>query len=302
MNQETISIVNTVIVPVGLIAIMFSLGLSLSRSDFLRVLNQPKAALIGLTGQLIILPLLGVSLALIFNLPAEMAVGLIILSTCPGGVTSNAMVFALRGDVALSVTLTAISSLITVFTTPILVSLAISYFIQEGNAPTLSITDTIMRLAQMTAIPIVLGIALRAKWKTFADNLIVYLRPISMIVLVSVIGFSIYVSFELVLENLLQSGPVAYVLNVTSMVLGYLLAHWSKLNRQQVLTVSIEVGVQNATMATFISLSLLGRWDLAIVPTIYGCIMLINSALLSRLLKLGNVNKSTPSAHRQTSR
>ncbi len=285
MSSELITYVNTVLVPAGLIAIMFSLGLSLSLADFTRVLQQPKAVAIGLLGQLIVLPLLGATLTIVFFLPPEMAIGIIILAACPGGVTSNALIFALRGDVALSVTLTAFSSLITVFTTPLLISFALDYFFVSGDAPPLSVLDTIRRLAIMTAIPVALGILVRARWTVLADKITVYLRPVSLIVLISVIAFSLVVSIDLVLDNLLLSGPVAYLLNLCAMSAGYLLARYSLLNHQQVLTVTIEVGVQNATMATFLSLTILNSWEIAIAPTIYGCIMIFNSTLAARLLK-----------------
>lgn len=283
MTEADIAFVNTTLVPVGLMVIMFSLGLSLGINDFKRLGAKPKACLAGLSGQLIILPLLAFSLVVLFNLPAEMAVGLMILAACPGGVTSNALVFALRGDVALSVTLTAIASLITIFTTPFIISFSLAFFFDQGAAPVMSVGKTVEKLFQLTVLPISIGMIVRVLAQPVADKLIVYLRPTSMIVLISVIGFSVYASLDLVLDNLIHAGPVAYLLNVLSMLSGWVLAKYIGLERKQIMTVSIEVGVQNATMATFLTLSILNSWNLAIAPTIYGCIMLFNAALLGRI-------------------
>lgn len=278
----SIEFVSTVLVPIGLIAIMFSLGLSLTGHDFRRILQSPRPVLIGLSGQLILLPLLAITLVTVLQLPPEMAVGLVVLAACPGGVTSNAIVFAARADVALSVTLTVCSSFVTVFTTPLIISLALYYFYPEGAAPELSILNTIKTLVIITVLPVSSGMLVRYLAKSAAEKMTYWLRPTSMVILVSVIAFSVWVSLDLVLLNLKVSGPAAYLLNILAMVTGYLLARLFMLPNKQVLTVSIEVGVQNATMAAFLTLSILNSLELAIAPTIYGCIMVINSALLIR--------------------
>ncbi|GAA6151864.1 bile acid:sodium symporter family protein [Pseudoteredinibacter isoporae] len=285
MSDELISIFNTQVIPLGLMAIMFSLGLSLQIADFGRLLARPKSAGIGLCGQLILLPALAFLLVSVFQLPAAMAVGLLILAACPGGVTSNALVFAARGDVALSVTLTACSSLLTIISTPLIIGFGIHHFYPEGDAPQLDVVMTVKKLLQMAIIPIALGMILRHFNTQLAEKLVGYLRPTSMLVLVLVIGFSVFVSLDLVLDNLRQAGPVAYLLNLLAMAMGLGLALLFQLNKGEQFTLAVEVGVQNATMATFLSLSVLNDWNLAIVPTIYGVIMLLNASILMRWLK-----------------
>lgn len=285
MSEELVTLVNTRIVPMGLMAIMFSLGLSLTLTDFARLLRRPKATAVGLTGQLLVLPLLAWSLALLFALPPAMAVGLIILAACPGGVTSNAVVFAARGDVALSVTLTACSSMITIVSTPLLIGLGLAWFYSEGQAPALDVGRTMGTLLRLTIIPVTCGMLLRRANTAIADHLIVYLRPVSVLILALVIGFSIFVSFDLLVENILVAGPVILMLNLLAMGSGLLLARQARLRGDEALTLAIEIGVQNATMATFLSLSILNDWKLAIVPTLYGCIMLINASMLVRLFR-----------------
>ncbi|MBN7796353.1 bile acid:sodium symporter family protein [Parahaliea mediterranea] len=285
MSEELINLVNTRAVPLALMAIMFSLGLSLAPADFARLLQRPRATAVGLGGQLLLLPLIAWTLALLFDLPPAMAVGLIILAACPGGVTSNAVVFAARGDVALSVTLTACASLVTIISTPLLIGLGLDYFYAGGDAPTLDVGQTMARLLQMTVMPVALGMLLRHLRAELAITLIRYLRPVSVIILVLVIGFSVAISVDLLLENLRRAGPVIYALNLLAMAGGLLLARLARLGDDEGLTLAVEVGVQNATMATFFSLSVLNDWQLAIVPTMYGCVMLFNAGLMVRLLR-----------------
>jgi Predicted Na+-dependent transporter len=282
MPPEIVTLVNTVIVPIGLAAIMFSMGLSLTVADFREVVRNPKAVAGGLFGQLICLPPLALALAWAFRLPPEMAMGLFILAVCPGGITSNAITYAAKANVALAVVLTSLSSLITVFTIPLLVSWALGFYFQGGEAPVMSASKTMLQLGEMTAIPVLAGMALRRFNTAWADRATVWLRPASLVVLIAVIGFSVFVSLELVVQNVLRAGPAAYVLNVASMALGLGLATALGLVRQDRLTIAIEVGIHNATMATFLSLSILKDVALAITPTIYGIIMVVNAGLLVR--------------------
>jgi bile acid:Na+ symporter, BASS family len=277
--------VSTMIVPIGLMAIMFSMGLSLALSDFAEVAANPRAAIVGLTGQLLILPPIAIGISALFGLTPEMAVGLFILANCPGGVTANAITYVAKANVALGVVLTTVSSIITVFTLPLLVSWSLQYYIVDGTPPTLSIPETMLQLARVTLLPIAAGMALRQFWRAGAERLTIYLRPVSMILLITVIAFSVYVSADLVVENLRRSAPAAFTLNVTSIVVAVTLALLARLQRRDVLTIGIEVGIHNATMATFLSLSILHSLALAITPTIYGCIMVLNAFILVALLR-----------------
>lgn len=285
MSADSIVFVNSVIVPLGLIAIMFSMGLSLAPRDFGEVARNPRAVGAGLFGQLVLLPPLAVVIAWLFRLPPAMATGLFILAICPGGITSNAITYAARANVALAVVLTTASSLITVFTIPPLMNWALSHYFVAGELPPLSVPRTMLQLAQMTLAPIVSGMLVRYLWPDAAARLTRWLRPASLVVLVAVIGFAVAISFGLVLDNLLRAGPAAYVLNVASMGIGLGLAALLRLERNDSLTVAIEVGIHNATMATFLSLSVLREMSLAITPTIYGIIMIVNAGLLVRWLR-----------------
>jgi BASS family bile acid:Na+ symporter len=208
--------------------------------------------------------------------------GLFILAICPGVITSNAITFAARANVALAVVLTTASSLVTVFTIPVLMNWALGHYFTAGEIPTLSVPGTMIQLGEMTLVPVLAGMMLRKMKPDLAARLTVWLRPAAMIVLVAVIGFSVLVSLQLVIANLLRAGPAAYALNVGSMTLGLALSALLGLDRRDRLTVTIEVGIHNATMATFLSLSVLKDVSLAITPTIYGIIMILNAGLLVR--------------------
>jgi BASS family bile acid:Na+ symporter len=181
--------------------------------------------------------------------------------------------------------LTTASSLVTVFTIPLLLNWAPTHYFVAGEIPPLSVPKTMLQLAQMTLMPVALGMAIRAWRPAAAARMTVWLRPASLVVLIAVIAFSVAVSAQLVLDNLLYAGPAAFVLNAASMGVGLVIARGLSLDRNDTLTVAIEVGIHNATMATFLSLSVLKDIALAITPTIYGVIMVINAGLLVRLFR-----------------
>lgn len=280
MSDEFITFVNTGVVPIGLMAIMFSMGLSLSLKDFEHVARNPKAVAGGIVGQMVFMPLTALSVILLFQLPPQMAMGLFILSICPAGVTSNAVTYAAKANVALAVVLTALSSIVTVFTIPYLAQWGLGFFYVDGEAPMLSPLRTMRQLAEITLVPMAIGMVLRKLNPAIADRVSVWLRPASMVVLIAVIAFAVFVSLELVIENLVRAGPAAYVLNIATMGVGLAIGALLGLAHADRLTLAIEIGIQNATLATFLSLTILGDIGLAITPTIYGVIMLLNAMLL----------------------
>ncbi|MEP2987451.1 MAG: bile acid:sodium symporter family protein [Parasphingorhabdus sp.] len=267
----------------GLIAVMFSLGLSLAVRDFTYALQKWQSVGAGLLGQLILLPILGAAVVLVFGLPPALAIGLLILAFSPGGITSNAVVFAVKGNVALSVVLTSIASLVTVLSTPYLIGLSLDYFMTDATAPQFSVVDTIKRLFQMTVLPVTIGMVIHYFIPDFALRLVHWLRPAALIVLICVIGFSIYVSADLVWQNIAKAGPAVFALNILAMALGLGLARMFRLGERYSVTIGIEVGVQNATVATFLTMAVMNDIILAVIPTLYGVIMLANAFLFAQL-------------------
>jgi len=283
MSSEHIAFVNTVFVPVGLMLIMFSLGLTLALRDFALLLSNARTVLAGLGGQLVLMPLLALAIGLLFRLPPELGLGLFILGICPAGTTSNALTFVGRGNVALAVVLTALSSLVTVFTIPLLLSWALPHFLGGGGkVPDLSVPATMLQLMRLTILPVALGMIVRRFTPAFALRLSRWLRPTALVVLVVVIAFSVLVSLDMVLDNLLRGGPAIWALNVAATAVGVLIGRAIGANARDSMTLGIEVGVHNVTLAIFLTLTVLHSLPLAVMQNIYGVVMLANAGLLIR--------------------
>lgn len=262
------------VVPLGLFMIMAGLGFTLSVRDIVRVITMPKAVFIGLTGQLLLLPLLAFGLVELFAPPPVIAIGLILLAACPGGITSNAYVFASRGDVALSVTMTSISSIITVFTMPLLTWSAFQLYSGSGGIEVdLPVLDIMGKLALLTLLPISLGMITRALWPDFADRMVEPVRKIALFLLIAIIVANTVVSFDTLVDNMLQAGLVAMLLNVIAMSMGYGLARLGKLSRHQTVAITYEVGVQNLSLVFTLAIAILGMPDYAVTALIYGLFM-----------------------------
>jgi BASS family bile acid:Na+ symporter len=284
MSEEWIQFINTGVVPVGLMLIMFSLGLTLALKDFALVARRPVIVGAGFATHLLVLPLLGLAIGILFRLPPQMALGLFIVSLCPAGTTSNALTFVGRGNVALAVVLTALTSLVTVFTIPIILSWAVPWFLAGGDAtvPTLSVPNVIMQLVRITVLPIVAGMVFRYFWPDLAARLARWLRPTAFVILIVVIGFSVAVSARMVLDNVVQAAPAILALNLAAMAFGLLLGRLLGAGARDSMTLAIETGVQNVTLAIFLTLTVLDSLPLAVTQNIYGVLMILNASLLIR--------------------
>lgn len=284
MSGGWIAFVNTVFVPVGLMLIMFSMGLTLALRDFAGALKNGRLVLAGTATHLLLLPLLGLAIGMLFRLPPPLALGLFIISICPAGTTSNALTFVGRGNVALAVMLTAITSLATVFTIPLLLSWAIPWFLSDGGGrvPELSVGNTILQLARITLLPIAVGMIARHFAPDAATRLARWLRPTAFVVLLVVIGFSVAISLEMVLQNAVAVAPAIYALNLAATGLGLLIGHVMRASSRDRMTLAIETGVQNATLAIFLTLTVMDSLPLAVTQNVYGVIMMLNATLLIR--------------------
>jgi BASS family bile acid:Na+ symporter len=284
VSQDWIQLVNTALVPIGLMLIMFSLGLTLALRDFALVARNPILVGAGFATHLFVLPLLGLAIGLLFRLPPEMALGLFIISLCPAGTTSNALTFVGRGNVALAVVLTALTSLVTVFTIPVVLSWAVPGFLggEGGEVRPLSVGSTILQLARITMLPIVAGMLVRRFAPDFAARMARWLRPTAFVIVVVVIAFSVAVSYRMVLDNLVRATPAIFALNVAAMGFGLLLGRLLGAKARDAMTLAIETGVQNVTLAIFLTLNVLGNLSLAVTQNIYGVVMILNASLLIR--------------------
>jgi len=284
-SVELVTIVNTQIIPISIFLIMMGMGLSLRIEDFKRVVKYPKAVTIGLTNQLIFLPLIGFMLANVMNLAPEYAVGVMLLVLCPGGTTSNMFTHLAKGDVALSVTMTAIASLITVFTIPVVLNYSLDHFMGQGNEFQLPILKTIISLMKLTIVPIAIGMLIKAYFPRFANSSKTYVSRFGIIFLTLLIMFLIYLQQDILVPALVAAGPVSLILNILTMALGYYSSRWFKLNIAQTTSITIEVGLQNSTLSMFMALTLLANYKMSFTPAIYTLVMFFTAGMLILLLK-----------------
>lgn len=282
-NLEIVTLVNSVIIPICLFLIMMGMGLTLVTNDFKRVLKYPKAVGIGLTNQLLLLPIIGFALANIMPLAPEYAVGVMLLVLCPGGTTSNLFTYLAKGDVALSVTMTAIASIVTVFSIPIVLSFSLIYFMGAGSEFQLPVLKTVLTLVLLTIIPISVGMLIKRFAPRVADNSQKYVSRFGVIFLAFLVAFLSYVQRDIIVEAFLATGPVSLLLNLSTMALGYYTSKWFGLNLAQRASVTLEVGLQNSTLSIFMALTLLANYKMSLMPAIYTLIMFLTAGILVRV-------------------
>ena len=291
---EIITLVNSIIIPICLFLIMMGMGLTLIANDFKRVLKYPKAVGIGLTNQLLLLPIIGFALANIMPLEPEYAVGVMLLVLCPGGTTSNLFTYLAKGDVALSVTMTAIASVITVFSIPIVLSFSLVHFMGAGSEFQLPVLKTMITLIVLTIVPISIGMLIKRFAPKVADKSQLYVSRFGVIFLTFLVVFLSYVQRDIIVEALIATGPVSLLLNLSTMALGYYTSKWFGLNLAQRTSITLEVGLQNSTLSIFMALTLLANYKMSMTPAIYTLIMFLTAGILVRLFsaKYSKVKKS----------
>lgn len=236
-----------VFLPLSLAFIMFSLGLGLTIADFTRVVRVPKAFAIGAFAQIVLLPVTAYLLLQVFSLPPELALGVMILSFCPGGVTSNILTKLAGGAVALSVTLTAVVSLVSVVTVPLLVDWSATEFMGV-TAPDIDIGALAIAMFAITAVPVALGVAVRALAPRFADGAETWVSRIANVLFVVIVVGALATNWSVFVENLAVLGPVLIIMNVVLLALGVLMARLGGLDARESTAISLETGVQNATL------------------------------------------------------
>lgn len=277
-------ILTTVILPLSLFVIMLGMGLALRPADFSRVFKQPKAACIGLSAQLLALPLIAFCLALLFKLPAELAVGLMLISFAPGGATSNMFTNLAKGDVALSISLTAVVSLLTPFTLPLLTLWAMNYFIGEANGFEIPVLKTVIQLLLITFIPVLLGMFVLAKWQRLANRVEPLIRVFSAGFLLLIILAIVFKNKAQMLDFFLQTGPATISLNLLVLGFAFSLGKFFRLSRAQSVSIAYEVGIQNGTLALMVAGTLIGNSTMMIPAATYSIFMFISGFGLGALL------------------
>ncbi|RLD23053.1 MAG: bile acid:sodium symporter family protein, partial [Bacteroidetes bacterium] len=262
-----------IILAASLIIIMFGMGLSLTLSDFKRVFTFPKAICIGLLCQIILLPAIGYALAISLELSSTTAIGVMLLAACPGGPTSNMLTFLAKGDLALSVSLTAVASILTILTIPIIVQFAIESFSNTSQVVAVDALTMIKQLLIIVIVPICIGMLVKHKFSAFAARMEKPVKIASALIFILVVVGIVISIRDVFMSYLNEAGLPAIILNVSTMTLGFLLAVLFKLNRPQAISISIETGIQNGTLAITLATIALNNVEYAIVPAIYGLLM-----------------------------
>ena len=278
MQEE--SILTTVFLPASLFIIMLGMGLSLTVGDFKRIFTSPRAVLVGLTNQLILLPIVGYLIVIVFGVDKVTAVGLILLCACPGGATSNLITHASKGDTALSVTLTAISSVLTVFSIPFIMNWALAHFLGQDTTVQLPVLETIGKIMVITVIPVSIGMLIRRQTLNFAIKME---RPVRLasVVIFTLIVLSIIVSkWQLISDNIADLSSSTLTLNVVTMFLGFSIAMILRLKITQAISISIESGIQNSTLAIVIATTIIKNEAFLLPAGIYSLFMFITGGIM----------------------
>jgi len=281
-------ILTSVILPLSLFLIMLGMGMSLKPIDFKRIIQQPKAVLIGFAGQLLLLPVIAAALAVMLELPPEIQVGLIIIALAPGGATSNMFSYLSKGDVALSISLTALISIVTPFTIPLVTALSINYFMTGDTTFEMPILKTIVQLLVITIVPVILGMIFRAKQSIIAQKIEEKLKWFSVFFMFVIIVLIIIKNSDNMLNFFIQAGSATLMLNVIVLYAGYQIAKFANLSRAQSITISFEIGIQNGTLALVVAGTLIGNQTMMIPAITYGLLMFVTGAIFSFWLKKRN--------------
>ena len=269
----------TKIAPIALALIMLALGLGLTGQDFLRVLKQPKDFIVGLICQLILLPVIAFVLIKIFNTPLELALGVMIIAAAPGGVTSNVLTKFANGDVALSVSLTAIISLISIISVPFIVFMSADLLEISNISKEISMIGISMKMFLVVTLPVLLGMAIRKFATNFITSKTQMIQRISIILFVIVFAAIWVEEWENIMSYIAQAGVITLVLNIVMMIVGYYVAKLLASGVAQRKCISLECGLQNGTLAIFVATSIFGGGIYVIPAATYSLIMFATSLI-----------------------
>ena len=276
----------TKIAPIILALIMLGLGLGLKLEDFTRVFKTPKDFFIGLISQLIILPIVAYILILVLRTPPEIAIGVMIIAAAPGGVTSNILTRFANGDVALSISLTAIISLISIVTVPLIVFTSADLFEITNISQNISMTGIALKMFLVVTVPVFLGMIIRKFAENFVASKVEMFNKLNMVFFAIFFVAAFYEERDNLINFIVQAGLIALILNLTMMAIAYYLAKTFASGVQQQKCIALECGLQNGTLAIFVSTQIFGTDILYAIPTgAYGLIMYITGFIFVFLIK-----------------
>ena len=276
----------TKIAPIILALIMLGLGLGLKIDDFTRILKTPKDFFVGFFSQLIILPLVAYLLIIILKVPPEIAIGVMIIAAAPGGVTSNILTKFANGDVALSISLTAVISLISIITVPLIIFTSADLFGITNISQNISMIGIALKMFLVVTVPVILGMIIRKFAENFINSKIQIFEKLNIILFVIFFIAAFYEERESFIDFLMQAGFITFILNITMMIVAYYLGKTFASGIKQQKCIALECGLQNGTLAIFVSTQIFGTDIVYITPTAaYALIMYITGFIFVFLLK-----------------
>ena len=279
------NIVTDVVLPLALAFIMFVLGLGLTGADFLRVIKQPRDFFVGAFSQVILLPIVAFILVTIWPIAPELAIGVMIIAAAPGGVTSNLLTSFAKGDVALSISLTAIISLLCVITIPFIVLTSVELLGGSNITQDISLLSMSRDMFLIVTVPVILGMLLRKFSSAVALKLEPIAKKVSIILFVLVLLGAIAAERENVISYFAQAGLITLILNVVMMIVAYYVAQSLASGTRQKKCITIECGLQNGTLAIFVATSIFGGGMYVIPAATYSLIMFATSLIFVYLVR-----------------
>ncbi len=279
----------TKIAPIILALIMLGLGLGLKLEDFGRVLKTPKDFIVGFVSQLIILPIVAYILILIFRAPPEIAIGVMIIAAAPGGVTSNIMTKFADGDVALSISLTAVISLLSIITVPLIIFTSADLLGITEMSQNISMTGIALKMFLVVTVPVILGMIIRKVAENFIASKVGIFNKLNIVLFVIFFFAAFYEERENLISFIMQAGLITLILNVSMMVIAYYIAKAFTTGIKQMRCIALECGLQNGTLAIFVSTQIFGTDILYAIPTAaYALIMYITGFIFIFILRKSN--------------
>ena len=279
------NIVTDVILPLALAFIMFVLGLGLTGADFLRVIKQPRDFFVGAFSQIILLPIIAFVLVKAWSIAPELAIGVMIIAAAPGGVTSNLLTSFAKGDVALSISLTAIISLLCVVTIPFIVLTSVELLGGSNITQDISLLSMSRDMFLIVTVPVILGMLLRKFSSGVALKLEPIAKKVSIVLFVLVLLGAIVAERENVISYFAQAGLITLILNVVMMIVAYYVAQFLASGTKQKKSITIECGLQNGTLAIFVATSIFGGGMYVIPAATYSLIMFVTSLIFVYLVR-----------------
>ncbi|MFE6719357.1 bile acid:sodium symporter family protein [Streptomyces albidoflavus] len=290
----------TVFLPLALAVIMFGLGLSLTTDDFRRVRRHPRAVVVAMVCQLLLLPVVCFGLVLALGLSPVLAAGMMLLAASPGGTTANLFSHLFGGDVALNVTLTAVNAILAIVTLPIITNFSLRYFEPDISQDSLGLQfGKVLQVFALVLLPVVIGLAVRRRSETFALRMDRPVRQLSVVVLIAVIIGALVAERGNIVDYLVDVGPAALAFCVASLTIGYFVPRLLRLDKRQSIACSMEIGVHNSAVAMTLAISVLGSVGLAVPAAVYGVLMYPVAALAGVLMSRrfrGSAEEPAPAA------